>query len=434
MSTAPAGSCAPMIASGEMDSVSAVLNGNKVEILVPLERTAGGSGKKVRVEVPRNWLIPSARSTDHAQLLVQNHQNFKVSGMPARIMMFKDGSWVDFEKSAMDVLVSAFVSGEAMVETVMGGFTFIFDFYRMIGINLDSGNELPIAWIDVGGNSFYPKVFVEGSENLDKNEVNVDEKFSSENGKVEFEIKIIERNSAGEVLGKRKMGSEENEVVREVGSSSRDVIEQRVVSTPTELLPPKWPRTRSLGNEEESYRKASSLLISILKVGVTVTAVHQCTRTGPVEQARLEVFVNNAKIVKRRRGDPSVQYAWYGTSSAKIDSIMRRGFEMPRIIPGIQTHGVGIYMSPLYSPQKSHMMCEVDENGEKHIMLCRVIVGKLEKVELGSQQLFPSSAEFDTGVDDLINPKLHVIWCSNMNTHILPIFIVSYKSGCHMSG
>ncbi|WMV27225.1 hypothetical protein MTR67_020610 [Solanum verrucosum] len=442
MSIASVGSCAPMIAGDEVDSISAVFNGNKVEIAIPFERAAGGSGDdgvyetKVRVEVPipRNWLIPSARSTDHSKLLVQNHRNFKESGMPVRFMVFKDGSWEDFEKKTMDVLVSAFVSGEAMVVMEMEGCKLIFDFYRMIGINLDSGNELPIAWIDVGGKGFYPKVFIEGSENLDKNEVNVDEMFSSENRKIELEIKIIERNSAGDELGKRKRESEVNEVVREVGSSSRNVIEQRVVSTPTELLPPKWPRTRSLGNEEENYRKVRGLLFSVLKAGVTVTAVHQCTRTGPVEQARFEVFRNNVQIVKRARGDARVEYAWYGTSSAKMDSVMWRGFQMQRIVPGYHTHGVGIYLSPLCSPQNSEMMCEIDENGEKHIMLCRVILGKLEKVELGSQQLFPSSADFDTGVDDLINPKLHVVWGSNMNTHILPLFIVSYKSGFHMSG
>ena len=36
-------------------------------------------------------------------------------------------------------------------------------------------------------------------------------------------------------------------------------------------------------------------------------------------------------------------------------------------------------------------------------MLCRIILGKLEKVKLGSQQLFPSIENFDTRVDDLIN-------------------------------
>ena len=43
-------------------------------------------------------------------------------------------------------------------------------------------------------------------------------------------------------LGKRKRESVENKVVREAGSSSRNVIDQCVVSVPIELLQPKWPR------------------------------------------------------------------------------------------------------------------------------------------------------------------------------------------------
>lgn len=81
----------------------------------------------------------------------------------------------------------------------------------------------------------------------------------------------------------------------------------------------------------------------------------------------------------------------------------------------------------------SEMMCEIDENGEKHIMMCRVILGNLERVEFGSQQRF-RGPHFDTGVDELINPKRYVVWCENMNTHIVPEFIVSYKPGCNISG
>lgn len=35
--------------------------------------------------------------------------------------------------------------------------------------------KLPIAWIDVDGMDFYPKVFIEGSNILDKKEVNFNE-------------------------------------------------------------------------------------------------------------------------------------------------------------------------------------------------------------------------------------------------------------------
>lgn len=57
--------------------------------------------------------------------------------------MYKNGSSIDFEKHKMDVLVSAFVSGKAMIEVDMVGFKLIIDFFRMFGIDLDTGNELP---------------------------------------------------------------------------------------------------------------------------------------------------------------------------------------------------------------------------------------------------------------------------------------------------
>ena len=54
-------------------------------------------------------------------------------------------------------------------------------------------------------------------------------------------------------------------------------------------------------------------------------------------------------------------------------------------------------------------MCKIDENDENRIMLYRVIFEMHEKVYVRFQQLFPSSANFDTRVDDLINTKLHVV-------------------------
>lgn len=82
----------------------------------------------------------------------------------------------------------------------------------------------------------------------------------------------------------------------------------------------------------------------------------------------------------------------------------------------------------------SSTQSEADDDGVKHMVLCRVILGKIEKVEAGSQQSHPSSTEFDTGVDDPKCPKRYIIWCSNMNRHILPEYIVSFKSTYQLPG
>lgn len=74
------------------------------------------------------------------------------------------------------------------------------------------------------------------------------------------------------------------------------------------------------------------------------------------------------------------------------------------------------------------------DTGENHVILCRVILGKREKVQAGSQQSYPSSAEFDTGVDDVSNPKWYIVWGANMNTHISPECVVSYKHSRDVPG
>ncbi|KAK4722597.1 hypothetical protein R3W88_012830 [Solanum pinnatisectum] len=180
-------------------------------------------------------------------------------------------------------------------------------------------------------------------------------------------------------------GNEENE------SSSSSRI---VVATPNELLPRKWAGTRLMREEENVYQKLKGLLPSVMRNRVIITSMHQCMRRGPVEKARFEVYQENLEKVTRARGRRVDDSAWYGTSAKNVDSLMRRGFEM------------NYYCACFLS--SCDMMSDIDENGEKHIILCQVILGNFEKVELGSNQLFPSSKDFDTGVDDLTNPMWYV--------------------------
>lgn len=54
-------------------------------------------------------------------------------------------------------------------------------------------------------------------------------------------------------------------------------------------------------------------------------------------------------------------------------------------------------------------------------------MGRMEAIPLGSKQCYPSSNDFDSGTDNLEHPKHYIIWNMNMNTHIYPEFIVSFK-------
>lgn len=52
----------------------------------------------------------------------------------------------------------------------------------------------------------------------------------------------------------------------------------------------------------------------------------------------------------------------------------------------------------------------------------------MEQICEGSKQFHPSSEEFDSGVDDLAEPRRYIVWSSYMNSHILPSFIISFKA------
>ncbi|CAI9786832.1 unnamed protein product [Fraxinus pennsylvanica] len=68
-----------------------------------------------------------------------------------------------------------------------------------------------------------------------------------------------------------------------------------------------------------------------------------------------------------------------------------------------------------------------DDDGLRHMLLCRVILGRMEVVRPGSEQYNPSSEEFDSGIDNLVSPRKYIGWSTRMNTHILPEFVVSFR-------
>lgn len=76
----------------------------------------------------------------------------------------------------------------------------------------------------------------------------------------------------------------------------------------------------------------------------------------------------------------------------------------------------------------------VGKDGLRHMLLCRVILGKAEVVHPGSDQYHPSSDEFDSGMDNLSSPKKYIVWSARMNTHILPEYVISFSAPSSLKG
>lgn len=78
----------------------------------------------------------------------------------------------------------------------------------------------------------------------------------------------------------------------------------------------------------------------------------------------------------------------------------------------------------------------VDKDGLRHLLLCRVILGRTEVVPAGSDQCRPSSDEYDSGVvvDSLQSPKEYIVWSNRINTHVLPECVLSFRLASSTKG
>ncbi|KAL7241026.1 hypothetical protein ACSBR2_006614 [Camellia fascicularis] len=155
-----------------------------------------------------------------------------------------------------------------------------------------------------------------------------------------------------------------------------------------------------------------------------VVAIHRNSSTSLTGRARMESFRIFAEAVAEKEGgDGNIKYGWFGGSRDEICDVVNHGFSNCR-----ESHGFGVHLSPANFAIDSLLSSPMDEDGLRHMLLCRVILGKMEEVRTGSKQSQPSSKEFDSGVDNLSSPRRYIVWSAYMNSHILPSHIVSFRA------
>ncbi|XP_006356433.1 probable inactive poly [ADP-ribose] polymerase SRO2 [Solanum tuberosum] len=159
---------------------------------------------------------------------------------------------------------------------------------------------------------------------------------------------------------------------------------------------------------------------------IEVVAIHKNSRSTILGQARSESFsIYSEAMRKKCGGDANIKYAWIGSSKDEICKIISHGFSTIMEPKSGDCFGNGVH---LYPTNIDGVFSAVeDENGLRHMLLCRVILGNTEVIEASSKQFQPTCQDFDSGVDNYFAPKTYIIWPSNMNSHILPIFLVSFK-------
>ncbi|GMY29671.1 inactive poly [ADP-ribose] polymerase RCD1-like [Fagus crenata] len=384
----------------------------------------------------------------------KNYMNFSKSGLPQRFLYHQNGEWIDYPQEVVELVRRHFQLKNAAVMVEFNDCHLLLDILYMIELELKTGLQKYIAWIDEAGCCFFPKFPSSDSEMCDfcqsKLEDDATVVLPEPNGtpeiKLQLEIGITGLNS-----------SKSEECVEESNiRAKRTKLEIKSISNCEDLgINDNGNRTSDAKLQEargqnqhiaENRTTKSEVMREILNLdtvkGMFVMGMGSCVRANILEvkrcsshlmQTRLELFQKQVEVTKKNRGNPNVQYGWLAATKDALSSIMTYGLGHGghKIM---SSYGIGVHLTPLNYAHISASYCDDDENGIRYIVFCCVILGNVEVVSPGSVQCRPSTENFDSGVDSLQSPHHYIVWNMNMSTHVFPEFVVSFKMSSSADG
>ncbi|KAE9613328.1 putative WWE domain, poly(ADP-ribose) polymerase, catalytic domain, RST domain of plant [Lupinus albus] len=396
-----------------------------------------------------------SKLTKHGNLsLIRYYLNYKKTGRPERLMFYQNGEWMDFPKDVLDSVKKDLHVKKAAVEIELNGHHLVLDFLHMYQMDLKTGFQKPIAWIDEKGCCFFPEVVAVSDEEFHDFCKQEGEKchyslfqdpYKSNEIKLHLDIEIN-----GEDNSKlRDCSGESNVLVKHIQVDTKEAVSQYDVEVEDSSTKKGYGNvgktveqnqnivfngsTEFLNRELELDTVKQLFLKGMSDFGsADIVDIYHCS--SPMMQARLELFEKQALITKKCRGDSNVRYAWLASSKGESSTMVNYGLGHCGLFASKCTYGIGVHLAAASCPYASASYCDVDENGVQCLVLCRVIMGNMEVLRPGSRQFHPSSVGYDSGVDDIQSPTFCVVWNMNINTHIYPEFIVSFKVSSDSEG
>ncbi|EOA36840.1 hypothetical protein CARUB_v10008689mg [Capsella rubella] len=364
--------------------------------------------------------------------LVRYYSYFKKTGVAKRVMIFENGEWNDLPEDIICSIRNELEEKRAAIEFELCGHSFILDFLHMHRLDLETGGKTPLAWIDVGGKCFFPEIY-ESDETTNCRHHNCgkdQQQYAPRDIKLRLEIDV----NAGESpkLNLEECSDESGDnmddipLAQQSSNEHYDEATEDSCSRKVEAAVSKWDETDVIvsGLTKDAVKKmfavgtASLGHVAVLDVG---------RFASEIAEARLALFQKQVEITKKHRGDANVRYAWLPAKREVLSAVMMQGLGVGGAFIRKSVYGVGIHLTAADCPYFSARYCDVDENGVRYMVLCRVIMGNMEHLRGDKAQFFSGGEEYDNGVDDVENPKNYIVWFINMNTHIFPEFVVRFK-------
>ncbi|CAM9001659.1 unnamed protein product [Rhodiola kirilowii] len=394
-----------------------------------------------------------SRCSYRATSPLRNYERFMKSGPLSRLLYHQDGDWVNFPTEATELVRKKFQRKHAVVEVELYDSRFILDVLYMRILDISTGKHMPIAWIDDAGSCFFPEIYddfdkLQGICHFDSHE-----KSHAQDINLYLQIEVngaivdrVDENTRDvPALKKIRVGQSLSGYDSDSGSSDdNETGDSRLVGCGNNVMDGSYANLESVSpkksrnvltelhcaNNDVHYDVDVAKVCEMFSAGMSQfscpTVVEIKGVSGKTMQNRLELFKKVIENTEKFRGSSNLQYAWLPCSRKDVSAITTYGFGLGGI-PSTSAYGYGVHLSSKSYAYASVNNCDDDENGIRHMLLCRVVLGNVEPVHLGSDQFCPSSDQFDTGVDDILDPHVHIVWEANALTHIYPQYVVSFK-------
>ncbi|KAM5551102.1 hypothetical protein ABKV19_026100 [Rosa sericea] len=388
--------------------------------------------------------------------LLSSYSNFTRTGVPQRLMFYQNGEWNNYPQVLVDLVRKDLQIKKAAIKIESNGDHLLLDFLHMFQLDLRTGVQHPIAWIDEAGSCFFPEIYSDDEDEPNGNWLHedcndqdplVDECCGSREIKLHLEIEIdgMDQPELKECSGESN-GLVKKIQIDQIAASSGYVMEVENSCNGgggpqvDEDVEDNQQMRKNLARATETLNRKldCDTVRNIFFKGMNtcdaaeLVDIYRCSSN--LMQARLELFEKQVEITKTFRGDANVRYAWLASSKGELSTILMYGLGHCGLAAIKSIYGTGVHLTAASFSNTCASYCDIDENGVRHMLFCRVIMGNMELLHPESKQLHPCSQDYDSGVDDLQDPKNYIVWNMNINTHIYPEFVVSFKLSSNTEG
>ncbi|AEC09115.1 putative inactive poly [ADP-ribose] polymerase SRO1 [Arabidopsis thaliana] len=369
--------------------------------------------------------------------LVRYFSYYKKTGVPKRVMFHENGEWIDLPDHILCDIRNDLEAKRATIEFNWCGRHFLLDFLHMYRLDLETGVKTQLAWIDIAGKCFFPETFDtlerdgchhirgEDPEQHDQREIKLHIEIDVNSGELpRLNLNVVTDESGDNM--------DDFQAVQRSSNGPNDEASEDSCSRELDDAVEKWDKTETdrfsgvKPAEEELDKDAVKQMFALGAATLGhVESLDVYQFSSEIAKARLSLFQKQADITKKHRGDANIRYAWVPAKKEVLSAVMMHGLGVGGAFIKKSMYGVGVHAANC--PYFSARYCDIDDNGVRHMVLCRVIMGNMEPLRGDNTQYFTGGEEYDNGVDDVESPKHYLIWNMNMNTHIYPEFVVSFK-------